>query len=78
VGKGQKTILLTSHMLDVVEKLCDEVAIINVGKLVFQGSTTAIREVFKKEEGQDSGALEHLFLKLTFEGREVEKLSWLE
>lgn len=77
ISKG-KTILLTSHMLDIVEKLCTEVAIINLGKLVFQGSTSRIRETFEQEKGKESGGLEDLFLRLTYEGRQVEKLSWLE
>src|SRR5580693_10047466 len=32
------TIFLTSHVLEVVERLCDEVAIINRGKIVTQGT----------------------------------------
>jgi ABC-2 type transport system ATP-binding protein len=77
ISKG-KTILLTSHNLDIVEKLCTEVAIVNMGALVFQGSTSSIREKFEQGKGRESGALEELFLKLTYDGRQVEKLSWLE
>jgi len=37
------TIFLTSHVLEVVERLCDRVAIINDGKLVQEGSMEELR-----------------------------------
>src|ERR1700733_11089609 len=37
------TIFLTSHVLEVVERLCDRVAIINDGKLVQEGSMDELR-----------------------------------
>ena len=37
------TIFLTSHVLEVVERLCDRVAIINEGKLVREGSMAELR-----------------------------------
>ena len=37
------TIFLTSHVLEVVERLCDRVAIINQGKLVREGSMEELR-----------------------------------
>lgn len=37
--KEGKTILLSSHLLTEVEKLCDQIAIINKGKLILSGST---------------------------------------
>ena len=78
VKKG-KTIFLTSHILEVVEKLCDEIAIINKGRLIFQDSTKSIREKFKNKTGGETYAgLEDLFHHLVMSGKEKEKLSWLE
>ncbi len=37
------TIFLTSHVLEVVERLCDRVAIIHEGKLVLEGSMAELR-----------------------------------
>ena len=37
------TIFLTSHVLEVVERLCDRVAIINQGRIVMEGETNALR-----------------------------------
>ncbi|HXT40026.1 MAG TPA: ABC transporter ATP-binding protein [Candidatus Angelobacter sp.] len=64
------TVFLTSHVLEIVEKLCTDVGIIARGRLVYQG---AMGEV------QAAGSLEELFLK-EVGGDQVErqKLSWLE
>src|SRR6202789_605428 len=37
------TVFLTSHVLDVVERLCDHVAIINRGRIVTQGTMSELR-----------------------------------
>ena len=55
------TIFMSSHVLEMVEKLCDEVAILHQGRLVGQGTTAVLREQAKT--GADS-SLEEVFLKL--------------
>ena len=55
-----KTVFFSTHVLEVVEQLCDEVAIINNGKLEFTGQMDDMREKFNTE-----GSLEQLFLELT-------------
>ena len=37
------TLFFTSHVLDVVERLCDEVAVIDRGRIVAQGTLDEIR-----------------------------------
>ena len=77
VKKG-KTVVLTSHILEIVEKLCDEIAIINKGKLVFQAPTKSIRKKLKdKIGGKTFSGLEDLFFHLTAPDGEVEELTWL-
>jgi ABC-2 type transport system ATP-binding protein len=64
------TVFLTSHVLEIVEKLCTDVGIIAKGKLVHQGSMDEIRQ---------SGSLEERFLKAVGKDQiERQKLSWLE
>src|SRR6266540_617333 len=41
VGEG-RTVLLSSHLLDEVEKICDEVAIVDQGQVVVQGPIAAL------------------------------------
>lgn len=55
-----KTVFFSTHVLDVAEKICDEVAIIKGGKLRFYGTLAELRENL----GND-GSLEELFLELT-------------
>jgi ABC-2 type transport system ATP-binding protein len=62
------TIFLTSHVLEVVERLCDHIAIINAGKIVAEGPT---------EELRGSGSLEEAFVRAIGVDRQHEVLEWL-
>jgi ABC-2 type transport system ATP-binding protein len=69
VGRGS-TVFLTSHVLDVVEKLCTHVGIIAKGRLVEQASLDEIRQ---------GGSLEQRFLeKVGADEAATHKLSWLD
>ncbi len=64
------TVFLTSHVLEIVERLCTDVGIIAAGRLVFAGSMSAARE---------GGSLEERFLaEVGGERAEAHTLSWLE
>lgn len=43
-----KTIILSTHMMEQVEQLCDEIAMINKGNLVLSGSLKEIKKKYKK------------------------------
>ena len=58
-AKNGNTVFFSTHVLEVAEKLCDSVAIINKGKLVFVGTLDQIKKEFK------DGTLEELFLEIT-------------
>jgi len=67
------TVFLTSHILEIVERLCDHIGIIRKGKLVAQGSVADLRSA-----GIAGQSLEDLFLQ--FVGAEVThapSLPWL-
>jgi ABC-2 type transport system ATP-binding protein len=68
------TLFFTSHVLDVVERLCDEVAVIDRGRIVAQGTLEEIRA--QRELGQDA-TLEDAFLKLVAADVQREELSWI-
>lgn len=57
-SKGN-VVLFSTHVLEVAEKLCDRVAIISKGKLLFDGS---IEEMKNKSDNDES--LEKMFLEL--------------
>ena len=59
------TIFVSTHLLDMAEKLCDRVGIIHRGELVATGTLDEIRA-----ESSASGSLEDVFLKITDEAAE--------
>ena len=67
--KHGATIFLTSHVLEVVERLCDHAAIINDGKIVAEGSMAELRS--------GSETLEEVFVRTVGADREYGKLDWL-
>ena len=58
--QGGNTVFFSTHVLEVAEKLCDKVAIINKGKILFYGTMDEIRDHFKANE-----SLEKMFLEMT-------------
>ncbi|MCP3981540.1 MAG: ABC transporter ATP-binding protein [bacterium] len=69
------TIFLTSHILEIVEKLCSDIAIIHRGRLVAQGTLAELRSGIP---GQAGATLEQLFLSLVdAEEAPAGHLSWL-
>ena len=85
------TIFLTSHVLEIVERLCSHVAIIHQGKLVAQGSIEELRAGVEARtpsglhaDAADSKSpsgkmtLEQIFLRTVGGARRAEQeLSWL-
>ncbi len=81
------TIFLTSHVLEIVERLCSHVAIIHRGKLVAQGSLEELRagvvahraaDVGETQAAGDKLTLEQIFLDIVGGSRGTgEELSWL-
>ena len=67
------TIFLTSHILEIVERLCDHIGIIHDGKLVAQGSVEQLRH------GNEHGAsLEEIFLNVVgADSGKAAGLDWL-
>jgi ABC-2 type transport system ATP-binding protein len=68
------TVFFTSHVLDVVERLADEVAVIDRGRVVAQGTLAEIRA--QREVAQDA-SLEDVFLKLVAADVERADLTWI-
>ncbi|HVV47461.1 MAG TPA: ABC transporter ATP-binding protein [Bryobacteraceae bacterium] len=63
------TVFLTSHVLEVVERLCDHAAIINEGRIVAEGSMAELRS--------GSETLEDVFVRTVGADREYGRLDWL-
>jgi ABC-2 type transport system ATP-binding protein len=64
------TVIFSSHVMELVERLCDRVAIIHEGRLVAHGTTDEVRH---------GESLEDVFLELVGATSELgERLEWLE
>ena len=63
------TVFLTSHVLEVVERLCDRIAIINQWAIVTTGTLQELRS------GGES--LEDVFVRVLGAERQIERLDWL-
>lgn len=61
--KSGKCVFFSTHVLEVAEKLCDRIGIINEGRIVFVGTY----EEMKKRLG-GNGSLEELFMEITENG----------
>lgn len=74
VNQG-KIVFMSTHILEIAEKLCSRVGIIEEGKLIAQGEVSALRKKAKLGENED---LEDIFLRLTGEGEYREIIDQLE
>jgi len=74
------TIFLTSHVLEIVERLCSHVGIIHEGRLVAQGSMEELRAGVAGEAGETK-TLGQIFLSIVgqsgAEQSRLEELTWL-
>lgn len=70
------TIFFSSHIMEVVERLCTRVGIINQGILVAEGTLAELRA---RTSGEDADAtLEDVFMRVIGVQEETHNLSWLE
>ena len=67
-----KTIFICSHILPIVEELCDRIGIINQGRLIALGTVNEIRTQAKTK------TLEEAFIVLTGGVEDQELLAWRE
>ncbi len=75
------TIFLTSHVLEIVERLCDRVAIIHEGRLIASGTLGELHAGVELETGEHEKEklnLEEIFLRLLGRTEPAKRsLSWL-
>ncbi len=59
-AEAGKSVLFSTHVLEVAEKLCDQIAVINHGRFVYRGTLEELRGQFREGE-----TLEEIFLSMT-------------
>ncbi|MCI8273591.1 MAG: ABC transporter ATP-binding protein [Clostridia bacterium] len=57
---NNKTVFFSTHILDVAEKICDRIGIINKGEIIFVGTIEQI-----KNELKENKSLEEIFIEMT-------------
>ncbi len=70
--KARNTVFFSTHVMEVAERICDRIGIINKGKLEFVGTVKELRDL----RGQ--GSLEQLFLEVTGSETENGDFSYLD
>jgi ABC-2 type transport system ATP-binding protein len=58
--KQGNVVFFSTHVLEVAEKLCDRIGIINKGNLVFEGTFEQLKKKYKSKKN-----LESIFLEIT-------------
>lgn len=58
-ANANKTVLFSTHVLEIAEKICDRVCIMNKGKIIAIGTIDEIKQKF------NNGTLENIFLEIT-------------
>jgi len=70
--KAGNTVFFSTHVMEVAEKICDRIGIINKGKLEFVGTVDQLRKLSGR------GSLEELFLEVTGSETENGDFSYLD
>ena len=68
LASREVTVFLTSHVLEIVDRLCTDVAILGGGKILVSGKLADLKA---------TGTLEEVFLRTVGGGHEGAKLSWI-
>jgi ABC-2 type transport system ATP-binding protein len=72
------TVFITSHVLDTVERLCSDLAIVHQGKIVLACKTSEIRRMVKGTLAEQTySSLEELFVDLVSDKVRTKRLSWI-
>ena len=67
-----KTIIFSSHRMDHVEELCDELIILNEGKTVLKGNLKEIIETYEIN-GKTNNTINDIFIDVVSEEQNIEK-----
>lgn len=69
-AKKGGAVIFSTHIMEVAEKLCTRVGIINKGRLVGEGTVEGLRKLVKSAEG----SLEDIFLKVTEQEKDMQEI----
>jgi ABC-2 type transport system ATP-binding protein len=67
--KNGGAIIFSTHIMEIAEKLCSRIAVINEGRIIAEGSIDELRKMVLSD-----GSLEDVFLKITGQESEVREI----
>ena len=73
--KSGVTIFMTSHIMEIIERLCNQVAIIHKGKIILSGSTD---DLLSGDQKDAHHTLEEIFVDVVGMDSEGGNLSWIK
>ncbi len=62
-------IIFSTHIMEIAEKLCDRIAVMNDGRIIAMGTIEELRDIALTD-----GSLEEIFLKLTGQMEEIDEI----
>ncbi|PIQ28170.1 multidrug ABC transporter ATP-binding protein [bacterium (Candidatus Blackallbacteria) CG17_big_fil_post_rev_8_21_14_2_50_48_46] len=74
----QVTVFLTSHILEIVEKLCNFLGIIHQGELLTSGPLQEVLDRMNQDKPLGTASLEETFIQLVGQKTEATSLSWMQ
>ena len=73
VNKGQRSVLMASHLMDDVERVCDNIVLLHKGKLAAQGKIEDLKAIDKEVEIHVWGSASKMEETLTDRGMKVRR-----
>jgi ABC-type multidrug transport system ATPase subunit len=72
------TVMITSHVLATIEKLCTHIAVIHHGKIILQGRTAEVKRdtLNRSQRDAQEQSLEELFIDLVSQRSRKKPLSY--
>jgi len=66
--RSGSTVLMTTHILEIAERMADRIGVISQGRLIAEGTLSELRA----RTGQEGASLEDMFLSLVDQDRAAE------
>ncbi len=73
-ARSGATVIMTTHILEVAERMADRIGVISRGRLIAEGTLAELRAKRGAEAGVAGATLEDTFLKLTAEPARCERI----
>jgi len=74
ISKDGGTVFMTTHVLEIAQKLCGRIGILDKGELIAEGTVNELRNISNKHDASAVDSLEDIFLKLIDQDENVKSI----